>query len=490
MLDEERDAYIVKKIVVDKHPTLIGGALPGGFYLAPGYFYISSVFNFIFNMNPIAMGYVAATVGTLSALLIFYAAYKMFGPAVAVISMFFYTFSYLVVIYNRTWWPLTPSIPVSIACYLSLYKIVKTKNLNWVFLLVLSLIIGVQSDPSTLSLLVLVPIIFAIYKISIKSKKVLAGVALLLISHLPLLLFDIRHNFLNSRAILNFFMGSHEGNFSLNFSSIFETLLLLPRNLSRFFWVFGEKDVAIQIAPASYYTKIKFDAIPTLIIILSSLILIFFGLQVIRKGKKEIGALIVGLHITIATLGVIVHNLFFGNWNFEWILQVLFPAYALVAGILVAKLTSKNYLKIPVFLFLVLFAFFSSKVIIESGNSYNLGDKLDAVRYASSIVENKDFSLDSIGENFAWGGYRYLFYYEGSEPVKSYMDPAYTDWLYPKEIIAKEHPETIVVMVNPDFYQDTKFYSKYLQYLTHTQQREQFGKIEVLIVDNSEKWVK
>ena len=93
MLDEERDAYIVKKIVVDKHPTLIGGALPGGFYLAPGYFYISSVFNFIFNMNPIAMGYVAATVGTLSALLIFYAAYKMFGPAVAVISMFFYTFS-------------------------------------------------------------------------------------------------------------------------------------------------------------------------------------------------------------------------------------------------------------------------------------------------------------------------------------------------------------------------------------------------------------
>ena len=28
MVDEERDAFIVKKILIDKHPTLIGGALP------------------------------------------------------------------------------------------------------------------------------------------------------------------------------------------------------------------------------------------------------------------------------------------------------------------------------------------------------------------------------------------------------------------------------------------------------------------------------
>src|SRR3989344_5450052 len=44
MFDEERDAFFVKRILVDHRPILIGGAIPEGFYLAPGYFYIPSFF--------------------------------------------------------------------------------------------------------------------------------------------------------------------------------------------------------------------------------------------------------------------------------------------------------------------------------------------------------------------------------------------------------------------------------------------------------------
>src|SRR3989338_9362528 len=92
MIDEERDAFIVKKIIKDKQPTLIGGALPGGFYLAPGYFYISSFFYFFTNLNPTGMGYIAAFFGVASTPFIFYITKKLLTAPPTFFLTFFFTF--------------------------------------------------------------------------------------------------------------------------------------------------------------------------------------------------------------------------------------------------------------------------------------------------------------------------------------------------------------------------------------------------------------
>ena len=503
MIDEERDAFIVKRILVDKHPTLIGGALPGGFYLAPGYFYISAFFYYFTNLNPIGMGAIAAFLGVLSTPLIFYVAKKLFSPRVGILAAFFYTFSYLTVIYNRTWWPLTFSPIVALVCYWSLYQIIKSKNLGFVLVLALALIIGIQSDPSNLSLLVLTIILWIIFKLPIRVKPVILAVGLFIISHLPLVIFDFRHDFLNSKAILKFFSGQTGAGINFDSGTFLESLLLLPRSFLRFLWVFGEKDVAVQIVPSEVYVQAKFSAIPWAFLISVMVILALFFIRLIKEKKKNLGIFILGSHMLVAIFGIILQNFFFGNWNFEWVMQVLFPAYAIVFALFVNHLFKYNRLHLPVigtisslYLALVLFAIFSAKTIIQSPNSFNLYDKMRAVEFIVEKTGQDQFSLDSIGQNFALGGYRYLFYLQGKEPVRSYMDYIYADWLYPKKDLWQDHPQTVAVIVNKETCianvcpTHPDFEYKYQQYLAKTKEKTQFGHIQVLIVDNSQHWVK
>lgn len=496
MIDEERDAFIVKRILVDKHPTLIGGALPGGFYLAPGYFYVSALFYYLSNLNPLRMGDIAAFFGTLSTPLIFFVARRLFDQKVGILAAIFYTFSYLTVIYNRTWWPLTFSPIVALVCYWSLYQIIKYKKLGWVPMLSLALIIGVQSDPSNISLLILTIVVWIIFKLPIRVKPVILAIGLFIIAHTPLLFFDLRHDFLNTRALAKFFAGQTGAGINFDLRTFFESLLLLPRSFSRFLWVFGEKDVAVQIVPVEVYTEAKYSAIPLVFLILVIVILTLFFVRFVKEEKKNLGIFIIGLHMLVAVFGIILQNFFFGNWNFEWLMQVLFPAYAIVFALFVNRLFKYNCFQLPTYLALVLFAIFSAKTIIQSPNSFNLYDKMRTVEFVAEKVGKDNFSLDSIGQNFALGGYRYLFYLRGKEPVRSYMDYIYADWLYPKKDLWQDQPQTVAVIVNKEICikkncrKYPEFESKYQSYLAKARAKAQFGHLEVLIVDNTNGWVK
>lgn len=498
MIDEERDAFIVKKILVDKHPTLIGGALPGGFYLAPGYFYISASLYFFSKLNPQTLGYVAATSGILTIPLLFYITRRMFNRKTAFLAAFFYTFSYLTIIYNRTWWPLTFSPLITLATYYCLWRIVsqfqKSQKITliWTLLLAIAIIIGLQSDPSSLSLLVLTILIWFVFHLPIKIKQVIIPTALVIFSHIPLVIFDLRHDFLNAKALLKFLTGGTGAGLNFDINTHFQTLLLIPRSMSRFIWVFGQKDVASQIVPADFYIDAKFAAIPLAFLILMTVVLLLF-LKKVASSKRQPAQLIIGAHLIVAALGIALQNSLFGNWNYEWVIQILFPAYAIILAQFVASFRHQVYkFFLPL---LILYAVLSIVTVLKSPNSYNLADKMKITQFIIASVGTSSFSLDSIGQNFALGGYRYLFYLHGKEPVKSYMDPLYAGWLYPKENLWQRHPELVAVIVNREICsnlncpQSLEFEKKYQSYLQKTIKKTKIGHIEALIVDNSDDWV-
>lgn len=490
MFDEERDAFVVKRILVDHHFTLIGGSIPGGFYLAPGYFYISSIFYFFSHGNPLGPAMAASTLGVLSTVLLFAIALKFFGKKVAVFSSLIYAGSYLVAIYNRTWWPLTFAPLVSLITYYSLYKLVKCKNFLWAIPLSLVLILGAQSDPSNFSLIILTVLIWIIYRLQLKNKFVVLGIFLFLFSHMPLFIFDLRHNFLNTRQLLKMLSFGHSGA-SLNLIQSVKGMEILPQTFARFIFVSTHPDTALQIIPTSFYVQEKVAAISPVLFFLSLIILIYFFFKLILSFTKpnNLPIRIIGLHLVVAVLGVIFYNILFPGYTNEWFFQVLFPAFAIVLGLFLADLSRKKILAIVPWVFIAVFLFFSLLTITGAKNSYNFADKSSAVKWTLSEVGDKPFSLDSIGQNFAYGGYRYLFYLYGHEPVKSYMDPVFADWMYPKSGFSQTHPDKVVVIVNPDFFNDPKFQGKYNRYLQKTITRQKFGIIEVLIVDNSKKWV-
>lgn len=489
MIDEERDAFIVKKMLINRHPTLIGGALPGGFYLAPGYFYISAFFYYLTNLNPVGLGYIITAINVISIPIMFLVIKKMFNINVAILASIFYTFSYLTVIYNRTWWPLALSPIVSIVSYFSLFKIIKDKNLNWLIPLTIALIVGIQSDPSSFSILTATIVIFLLFKVPFKNPKTLLAILAFFLSHIPLLIFDLRHDFLNTKAIIKFFSGGTGAGLNLDLDVLWQTLLLIPRNFSRFFWVFGDKDAALQINPGPIYIEYKYLQIPTVLLIFSSAVLLFFVIRSIKAKRKRVVDFIVAMHILISLGGIAVQNFFFGNWTYEWILSVLFPAYATVTAIFLLQLFKiSKIFKFTTAIAIIVFCIFSSKTILESENIFGLQKKIDAVKFVTDNLRGQDFSLESIGTNYAQGGYRYLFYIAGFEPTKSYTDPYFAGWLYPKRRLTT-HPDRIAVVVNHEPHNDSEFESKYKKYLDMTISRKSFGRIEVLIVDNSQKWV-
>ena len=502
MIDEERDAFIVKRILVDKHLTLIGGALPGGFYLAPGYFYISALFYHFTHLNPVGMGYVAVFFSIITIISLLIVTSILFNKKIGVISAIFYSFSYLNVIYNRTWWPLTLTPLVVIAVYYCLFQIIKyknslSKNNNsiWTVILILPLIVGIQSDPSTISLFLLSIVVWFFYGNSIKNKYVFTAIILLLLSHIPLLLFDIRHDLFNLKALLKFFSGHTGSGLNFDLTSLMESLLLLPRSLARFIWIFGNKDVAAQVAPSKIYTEAKFLAIPTWFLALSIVSFGVFFAKAAKEGKKNIGLVIVATHILISILGIIAQNMLFGNWNYEWLVYVLFPAYSIITAYILSYLYETKILRPVVITAIIVFACFSAKTIMSSSNSYNLQDKIKVVDFITHSVGDQPFSLDSIGQNFALGGYRYLFYLRGKEPVRSYMDYIYGDWLYPRSNLSLRHPAISAVIVNREIcltdscLDDQNNDAEYNKYLAHTLAKKNIGFIEVLIVDNSENWL-
>lgn len=490
MFDEERDAFVVKRILVDKHPTLIGGSVPGVFYLAPGYFYISALFYFFSQGNPLGLGFVASVLGVLSVLFLFFVAKDMFGRKVAVISTIIYTASYLVIGYNRTWWPLVFAPLVSIVSYYCLFQAITFKKIWFAIPLSLALIVGAQSDPSNFSLIILTVIFWIIYKLPFKDKRVIFAIFLFFFSHLPLVLFDLRHDFFNAKLILKLlFFESSSGNFQI--LQAIKELVIFPQTFTRFLFVSFSPDWSFQIVPHEFYLEKKFREMPVIIFFFSIFLFLWFIKKFIYSvfTKKDFGIKVVGAHILIAAVGVVLYNAVFPGYTHEWFLQVLFPGFAIILGIFLSQLLNRKYTLYVIWAGLGIYLFIGIVVILNARNSYSFGLKSQAVKWVLSQINGKPFSLDSPSTSFSYGGYRYLFYLYGHEPVKSYMDPVFIDWMYPKESIARDHPDIVVVMMNPDLYYQPFYFERYNIYRSKTIARKQFGFVEVLIIDNKDRWV-
>ena len=493
-LDEERDLFIIRKILIDHHPTLIGGSVPGGIYLGPGYFYITSIFAFISHMNPVGLGAVAATLGTLSVVLIFIVGKKLFGVKTGLLSALFYSTSFLVVVYNKIYWPLVYAPIVTLLTYFCLTKIIIDKKISWMLVLSAVLIIGIQSDPATFSLILLSLIAFLIYKVPLKNKYFFGAVALFIFSHLPLVIFDLRHDFLNTRAFLNFFSGSRQNSNGLDFQKAVKGVPMLFQNFSRIILTGQPHEVSQQISPCPAYVNLRKSNILTPALLLSVTTIIFFLFRFFTK--SSFGIKIVTIHLFIVIGGVALYNLFFPGYTYEWFFYVFFPSFILILAYFFTE-SAKYIPKVLIALLVFIIVALNIESVVHGTNDFGFKNKSKAIRWATEQTKNKPFSLNSLGACFAWSGYRYLFWFYGSQPTKSYMDYLYGGWLYPQDWIAKEHPDTVVVFVDRDFFPPGDSINEkyelskklYMEYKKHLITSRLFGRTEVLVVDNKDKWV-
>lgn len=481
-IDEDIIALTVKRIVVEHHIQLIGFPIPGGIYLGPFFYYLISIFYFISRMDPFGLPFFAAILGVVSTLLVYKVGSIIFeNRRIGTFAGIVFGFSYLANVYSKVFSGLTFGPIYALLVYLFLYQNIKSKKPSYLIPLGLILILAVQNEGSSFSLLALVLVSFLIFKFKIPKKDFAVVLVAFVIFHLPLLVFDLRHNFFIAHSFFAFF--SKQGSsmtkvYSLD--SFYGAIKLFPYTLSRLLYIPSPSDIGAQILPCLELVQKRLLEMSPIAVLVSILLLLYFIFNTFHKKKAAIGQKIVFLHLIILIVGLLVFNLFLNGYLYEWILVIFFPGFALIVGFFLNELWQK---RLPgqflVLLFLTIFTLFNIRATLTSTGRFGLSDKAEASKWAVESIGKKPFYLDSIGSCFNYG-YVYLFWYYGKQPMATYADYMFIPTFY------KKFDNTLtngVVMVNPSQIESLEFWKKYAFYKDKIVSRKLFGNIEVLIVD-------
>lgn len=215
--DEGRDAIIVKDILVNHHFPLIGPPTSvGNIYLGPLYYYMMAISMGIFWLNPASAAGMDAFFGVASVIMIYYLGKVWFGRLTGLIAAYLYAISPVTILAARSSWNPNPAPFFALVSMFSLYKLHRSGN--FLYLALTGLSIGAALQMHYLAV-ILIPIaavlwfyeiVFRKFK-QLQTRKLITGTLLGIIFFVfimsPLIWFDLRHNFLNYRAIIELLSG-------------------------------------------------------------------------------------------------------------------------------------------------------------------------------------------------------------------------------------------------------------------------------------------
>lgn len=215
--DQGRDAITVKRIFIDHDPVLIGPVTStGNMYLGPLYYYWMLPFLMISYPNPIGPVYAIAVLSILTILAMYAAGKEMFGKWPALLGAAFFTFSYLAVEYGRFSWNPNPAPFVSVMGIWATFRAVKKSPWYWVLA---GVCCAVLIQLHYVTLLIIPPFatiwLWQTWKLWHSEKRLSSAlrtqflaaflaITLFVASLAPLALFDLRHDFINTRNFMSF----------------------------------------------------------------------------------------------------------------------------------------------------------------------------------------------------------------------------------------------------------------------------------------------
>ena len=219
--DEGRDVIIVRDIFVKLHPPLIGpGTSIGNMYLGPLYYYMMALPLLLAGFSPVGPAVMVAVLGIITVGMVWWIGREWFPSEAgkvswgALIASGLYAISPTVIIYTRSSW--NPNIMpfFALLSIYSIWRVWRKKELNWLIVMGISFAFVLQSH--YLGLL-LTPTLFIFWCLSLLKirkeetmrkvfvKKSIVGIILFFVLMSPLFFFDVRHNFINTKAVYAFF---------------------------------------------------------------------------------------------------------------------------------------------------------------------------------------------------------------------------------------------------------------------------------------------
>ncbi len=213
--DEGRDVRIVRDLITRGNLVFIGPQTSiGNMYLGPLYYYMMAPALLLSGLNPVGPAVMNALLGTFTIWLTWFVARKWFGKSAAIIAAGLYAISPVAIIYSRASWNPNPMPFFALLCVWGIYEVWQNKKYFWLPIVGVSFAFALQMHYLGLLLIPTLGLFWLFSfnqikknvvqkKIFVRQTLIAIGLFLLLMS--PLLLFDIKHNWMNFNAFKAFF---------------------------------------------------------------------------------------------------------------------------------------------------------------------------------------------------------------------------------------------------------------------------------------------
>lgn len=390
----------VKKIVVDRNPTLIGTEVGGGggFFQGPGWYYLLAIPFILSNGDPYAAMILMFIIGLLVVFFAFFFIRKMFDDKTAFISILLLAISPIIIIQSRFIWPPFPIPILTVFLLFFLFGVLQKKQRYLPFLtLTLGLITHFETATAAtlfINLLILSPVIFIKKLVSLRTAFL--SITTLLLTQLPLIVFDIKHDFLNMRGILKLIFSS---------SSV---------------------KVPIQDAFSNRWDVFRNNFLSTFpsgeIIWPLLLIIIFVGvISYMLDKNNSFSKKSFVLFLVVSPVLLFMIFMKYGSFMWSWWILELNVYYCFLLGILFGYLWKKTIVKTIIIGMLLLFigsyAYqtfnFYKNDFNDFGGVHKIKGKIQALDYIYADVKGKPFNLIVFTPPVYTYAYDYLIWWHG-----------------------------------------------------------------------------
>ncbi|NMC36080.1 glycosyltransferase family 39 protein [Candidatus Beckwithbacteria bacterium] len=404
-MDEEYQAFLAVNTIKTGHVPLIGVNVAGtGLYLGPFFTWFSALIYYVGHLNPLFTGLVAAFIGTITAGLLYYLIWSTGKNTLAALVVgLAYASNPVLVSFDRKFWNPSLVMLLTILWLLTISKVKQDKR-YWILI---SAVLGAALHVHYSLLILVIPSLVILGKTQKKiiwSKTASLAVLVFGIFISPLLLFELRHGFLQSKALLHF------GQNQLSFD-IFAKLKVMLGSFGQLGFLGWFSDM---------FTLFHSNDYPILLLVLG-LIVIIASLYIAFTHRKQT----IFYAIFLAFVSVLAMVVVYPGPISAYYFLPIWPMLIALGGLL---LSQKEVAQWVFGLITILILIWITQSLTLT-NHLGFSDKQKVLELVRSFVQNQPYHLEVLGSDSKYEGYRYLAEYLKLRPVSSYMD-AYFDWLY------------------------------------------------------------
>lgn len=397
--DEGRDVIIVRRIFTELHPPLIGpGTSVGNMYLGPLYYYMMAIPLLLAGFSPVGPAVMIALLGALTIAFVWWVGRTWFNKTTGVVAATLYAISPTIIYYSRSSW--NPNIMpfFALLCIYSIWKVWRERKFNWLIVLGISFAFVLQSHYLGLLLIPTLFIFWLLTFIDQKKKrnlgqfiqKSIIGAVGFVVLMSPLFFFDLRHNFINAKAIYKFYT---ERQFTFTGTPLL-SILKIPQ-------IFNLVNTSLLAG------KNSLTALLSSVVVGLGAVYLLVENFVRRKNikiKSEIWLLISWMGFGLLGFGIYKQSIYDHYFGF------LFAVPFLLIGVIISKMLSGKLLikiiGIVFFLYLIVVNLIASP--IRKDPNRLLGRSIDVSKVIEENSGSQPFNLAVIADTNYEDGYEYF----------------------------------------------------------------------------------